>query len=427
MPPQLAAHELANVLRDTWEFPLAPGTSNIQPGVGFDLRNPLTPNRASLRPFTYQFVNPDEVDLRDDLLGAVPSFETVTSVRQGLMRQAASFALSVPFLDLNAAYEEERAQLESSQTMYFSVAVNTPGVTIPPSAVSWANSPVSEEPLLTDDQRVSTFLSLYGSHYVSEVKYGTRLSVRARCFERSESSRNRLRAALDAVGLFWSGSASYDQASMNFLSESSCRVEATIICGRIAPIRSIYVIGLEQAKQLLSGLRNGSIAVFGGPLVCVAKSFLPTLLPYPASRRALSGVVAPASTVIANGGVPIGAIIPWLPPEEALVRDSVSNVILDVIPPVGWRLCRGNGAIDLVDKVPVGCLPRDIGAVSDGRVTIPALGVTTTVDGFTTPKQPHGPLLGPGVGSGWGNYHRLTSTGQTDATRFNSHKGQSFY
>jgi hypothetical protein len=87
---------------------------------------------------------------------------------------------------------------------------------------------------------------------------------------------------------------------------------------------------------------------------------------------------------------------------------------------MGWWVCDGTAINDSNSPLNGQSTPNLagqflIGAASNlvpgsSVITIPAQNnVPVVADWFTTPKQDFGPALGPGAGSPWGKFQRLTS------------------
>jgi hypothetical protein len=161
----------------------------------------------------------------------------------------------------------------------------------------------------------------------------------------------------------------------------------------------------------------------------------------PVDTDGLSVLAPPATiTVMTTSGTITRSLTTRLaaPPPTPL-RDPIGTIIAfsgtraeaEAQQPFGWQVSDGhtiNDALagnyngrstpDLRDKFVMGAPDYVIGNFGGKKAhVIDDRTVSVTANSFTDPSTNHGPRMGgPDVGEGWGNYHRLISSGTVSGT-----------
>lgn len=199
------------------------------------------------------------------------------------------------------------------------------------------------------------FVSRYGTHYVSAIRYGLRIGVQGRIATKDEAKAQKI--SMDFKAAFGSfsaeGGAKVDQ------SETLSAKEIDVVCEATSGGREdgglLVAQGLEDVHKLLSRAAMGEIKFHVAPLELILKPYWPTVDPKWERTR---GLLDPSSFQVpaAFYGVPKGTIVAWHPTREYLKErvttagDGSSKEWI-IVPPSGWAICNGDyDTPDLTDK-----------------------------------------------------------------------------
>jgi hypothetical protein len=325
-------------------------------GSGIDLRNPLDPR---LRP-RRAFKPPEEVETRAS--GLPVSSDTINEhfiFREGKggSREAsdlsAYFKASYGLNSVEGAYQRVREEMKGYHTVYALLEHSGEREELPESSLHWANEPESES--IEDEQEaLELFLQKYGSHYVSQIKYGLRIGIQGSLSESQTVSQDQLSASFKAAfGAFSAeGGASYEHRKQLNSWGVDLVLEVTSggsNLGLLPPMRS-----LDEISGFLERVGKGEIQFSVAPIELSLNSYWETFELDWKTRDLLEphrGFEAPA----AQFGVPPGTILAWRPTPEYLRNLEAESEEKTIEPPPGWAICNGEqGTPDLTERFILG-------------------------------------------------------------------------
>jgi hypothetical protein len=378
---------------------------NVSLGAGIDMRDPLTPKAAPGRPF----VPPSDVEQRHD------------NPRFGLETSDAAIQDTFRFQTASTATEEEQIIAENFKASYGLNSVSQAGTFARQERSEyhttyallehvgesrtlqhgtdrqWTAPPLEGEPLEGPEQVRERFFDVYGTHYVSQAKYGLRIAIQAKMRKSEKHSSQEMqatfKAAFGAAGASGGVTAQKKQALTEMGVEIMCEVSSGGVVGGGLPT----LTDLDAIDEYLRELRSGEKAYSVGPISLSLKDYPPTLHPGWREYAALQESV-PASPEL-EYGVPLGTVVPWYPPSthvEGLRPAGPADAApaeLRVRPPLGWAICDGQaGTPDLRSRFVLGVGQED-------WTGTPSLGGSRERVTLTTEGGPVGPSLRRGTGT----------------------------
>lgn len=335
----------------------------IDLGTGVDLRDPTRPVVAPYAAFAPAEREDDPeapkkfgLETSEAAIRDLFRFETASSeVEEGLII-AEHFTASY---GLSSAGEAGRHASELRKSFYTTYAIlehaGEPRVLGHRDDRRWAAPPLADDPAADLDELRERFFDAFGTHYVSEIRYGLRIAIQAKTSNSSAHTADALAASFQAacggVGAKGGVSVERQKALEDMGVTITCEISSGGAAGRALPALTSLPAVDKYLKQLSGGGREYSV----GPISVSVKDYLPTLDPSWAVYRALRSTVErmPRSEF----GVPLGTVVPWSPPSEYVrtlrppeVPDD-HEVHLHVTPPAGWAICDGTGGTpDLRDR-----------------------------------------------------------------------------
>jgi len=329
---------MVNIIDNTQRIILSPELAiEIKPGTGFLVSDSFFPERMPRVAFINRNTNISSFPLPNSLISATGYTTEAKTYQEEAKKLASSFSGKYGIFSASASYEQAKKNIDESTILYYTIEVRGDGLTLNNESIVWSQPP-SAESIQKEDKRLRQFLEDYGSHYVFQLLYGQKITIRASYKSHEKKYSDKLKASLNAVSLFWKAGVSLNSEHTNFLKSSNCSIDASIIAGEISPASSMYISGFEQVYSFLSDLRNDKITITSGPIEAELRSYRHTLVQYPKCYELFENIPSP-NPIDPKWGVPKGTIIAWIPDEDSLHRDHSTGEVLEIIPPTGWSLC----------------------------------------------------------------------------------------
>jgi hypothetical protein len=334
------------------KLPLFAGIGSVGLGDGVDASDPDNPHFTNVVPFDLP-----ASDRTPPPRTAVPTSGIVNhaSIIDASTEYAEALAISAYFrgsfgiASFGAAlsFAQQRRQVERS--VYIVIESEGDDRTLHVPALKWKTTPTTERADLSDADRRSQFVQTYGSHYVSSLRYGSRIALRGALQTLDASQALNFSAAFSG----WGVSAGADVVAKNQVEQFNVTISAEVTCGSITPPQSYVITTFAAIQKFLDGLHDNTIQITRAPIQAELASFKSTLLDYPKSRS----VFTPTASGDASKTLPRGTILAWYPTSDNIIEvpGPSGAPIRAVQPPDGWAICDGRpNTVSLVDKFLLG-------------------------------------------------------------------------
>jgi hypothetical protein len=386
-----------SVKRDHYDVVLSSAFgSGLDPGDGVDMSDPYNPHRAPFAPFhspVQQSVAARQMssdDITSGIISATSSYYDDLTIEDEAHLLSTNFKASYMFTSASAAYQRTQQSRKTGRAVYFIYTIGGQSAPVEPSNIKWTNTDLSGINKVVDrNLMLRQFLANFGSHYVTSVQYGARISIRAQMNTLDEAKQQSLSGKIQAAFGALSGGGSLSTADSQALSSQGISITAEIASGGIVPSRALVMTSFDEIASFLSDFRAGKVRLLSGPISAELQSYWSTIdsATFPNIYDALAPSTIPASPP-APFGVPAGTIVAWFPKAGDIVQVGNENKILA---PIGWLICDGTqGTPDLQDKWLAGTVkPSEIRTSLGSDTHIHEVkGTTNSGDGFLPWNQP---------------------------------------
>lgn len=337
--------------------------SDFELGSGIDLTIPYDPKGAPI--LGLNISNRDHTELNkqpvnNKKLGqgfSMQIFEANSS-QELAKRLYVNFKASYGLASFSAATQTASKFHSSSSSVFVIIENVEQGPSISQDSLNWKTTPRSEivqclDGENCDEKKLTQFIGDYGSHYITSLSYGYRISIHGKINSQSEERVKKFKAAIKAsfTGGGAGGSVSSSQSSL--LKSDDVEIRAEIRSGGISykgvqDSKYYLLTGFDEIRDFLKKIKNDKITIYSAPVKAQVKSYRSSLLHYPESQKLFKKFIGYSTK--SDFGVPQGTIIAWSPK----ITPNSSKELLDMIPN-GWTICDGqNGAPDLTDKFVMG-------------------------------------------------------------------------
>jgi len=327
---------------------------DVHLGTGVNMNDPLF---YWMKPqvFTGEPIRlPPEVrsDGNDDLVTSVAATFQSENVREEAERLSVNFAASFGIGSGSAAYQKARTEYKKKAIFYIDIQVLGEGSSIKREHIAWITPP-SAEAIDDLDERTRQFLADYGSHYISRIYLGKKITIRAAYEYEDIREVESYSVSVRAAAASWSAGGGLSKEHSLRLSSTRSDVRTAIISGGLSDPGAGYANSIEETLLLLARVRAGEVKIAPGPIAADVESFWSTLINHKRSREIFE--VKPGQKADAPYGVPRGTVIAWYPRESDWAPVPASPDKFELNVPDGWALCNGvNGTPDLVDRFIMG-------------------------------------------------------------------------
>lgn len=279
--------------------------------------------------------------------------ERVTEKEEALVLSA-HFKATYMLSSLDAAVTCASNTSSSFHTIYLLIEHSGEARRLPASGRIWTPDviPVSES-IADDDDALRQFVSRYGTHYVSTIRYGLRIGVQGKQEETNTEKKLQFSASFKAAFGSFSAEGKVEGEHKTALKDKNVDLVLEATSGGREDGGLLVAQGFEDIHQLLSDASMGKIKFHVAPIEVTMKPYWPTLDPKWERTRAL---LDPATALRQNPGapygVPAGTIVAWHPtPNYVMLFRALgceSPETQSIEPPPGWAFCDGkNGTPDL--------------------------------------------------------------------------------
>ena len=323
----------------------------IQLGSGIDLSDPLAPKVRPRRAFGFPAraeAPPLDVPISGETISATFRYEESGHESQEASILSTYFKASYGFNTAEGAFEKAKQVREEYRTVYALLDHFGETEGLPEEFLHWTSEPASES-VADDEEALTLFLRKYGSHYVSQIRYGLRIGIQAKLKRKDLSEEMNVSGSFRAaIGQFGAGGgAEYGEAKKLKDWGVSLSLEVTS-GGRSEGEGMLVATSFEKIAQFLAQLENGEVQFCVAPVEATLDSYWESLTEWKRTQGLLKpdqGFKVPS----AQYGVPPGTVLAWHPTSE-YVRGLDDQGALDKViePPPGWAICDGTlGTPDL--------------------------------------------------------------------------------
>lgn len=329
----------------------------IQLGSGIDLSDPLDPKVRPRRAFVFPVraeAPPIDVPISSETISATFRYEESGHESQEASVLSTYFKASYGLNTVEAAFEKAKQVREEYRTVYALLDHFGETEVLPEEFLQWTSEPASES--VADEQEALTlFLRKYGSHYVSQIRYGLRIGIQAKLKRDEQSEGMNVSGSFEAaIGQFGAGGGmEYEEAKQ--LKEWGVSLSLEVTSGGRSEGEGMLVLtSFEKIAQFLAQLEKGEVRFCVAPVEATLDSYWESLTEWKRTQDLLApakGFEVPS----AQYGVPPGTILAWHPTAD-YVRDlDQESPAKSIEPPPGWAICDGRpGTPDLTDRFVMG-------------------------------------------------------------------------
>lgn len=330
---------------------------SIRPGKGLNCNDPDSVTLSARHPFWEDDVPPVVGDPRGvDLERCNYSFIETRDAHSLTKVLRANLGGSYRFASASAAYSEVKTLLDEAAVIVVLVDKAEAGNSLREDELAWTGEEreiVSRiEEIADGRERQEEFIREFGTHYVDVIEDGFRLAISGSYESRDEQERREFKAAFKAR--FGAGGVNGDiqQSYEDILKSNKTTLRSQFVSGGLVPDRPVLLSRYDDIKRFMKDVSDGAIAITDGPIRAIARSYWSSLRDFPKVREVLSS--AHGTGITAEFGVPVGTVLPWYPPSEAIVEEDGVRTLQC---PEGWALADGTDhPLDLRDKF-VLCVP----------------------------------------------------------------------
>ncbi|MBN1886004.1 MAG: hypothetical protein JW876_10850 [Candidatus Krumholzibacteriota bacterium] len=366
-----------------------------EPGValgdGIDLSDPFRPLLAPYRAFDVQvqasgrfFTLPKSSDV----------IEETAILRESLRESeeaqvlSAYFKASYGLVSANAAFETARTEQKSYHTIYALLEHSGEADRLPAAARHWSGPPASEG-VADRDEALLTFVSSYGSHYVSAITYGLRIAVQGKLRKDGSTKASTFSAAFKGAFGNFSADAGTRLQQKKVLGSSDVELLLEATSGGHDGAGVLVLRGFDDIAEFLEKVKNDSIQFSVAPIELTLKPYWATLdRAWENTRALLNPATASFRVPAAPYGVPKGTIVAWAPTADYVRELKTDSLAKTIVPPPGWAICDGTmGTPDLTDRFVMGTgAYEEIGATGGTATHTHAVtaGTVARVSGLVT-------------------------------------------
>lgn len=329
-------------------------------GCGIDLRNPLSPIVAPYRAFELQ----EKSELQ--LLGLPVSSDVIeeSSVfKESLSEAEESSLLSTYFKasyllsSVQAAHETTKKEQQSYHTIYALLLHSGESESLPSKLRHWSSDVVPKSETISDkDEALLYFVSSYGSHYVSAIRYGLRIAIQGKLKKDSKYKATDFSTSFRAAFGSFSADAGVRSQQKKKLESMDIELMLEVTSGGRTDGGLLTMSGFDEISKFLNGVKNNEIKFFVAPIELTLKPYWVTLdTKWEKTRALLNPNTATFKVPSAPYGVPKGSIISWHPTADYIKDLEVDSSKKTIVPPPGWAICDGTlGTPNLIDHFIMG-------------------------------------------------------------------------
>jgi hypothetical protein len=296
---------------------------------------PVTPVRSTWSAIkSVSIQSPNEVTAEDFRKSSESSYLETESDEQMAMHIYANFKGRFGLARLSAAMDFVRSKRQYGHLILFNQEVNVAKsnkmVLKQSPSIQKEVGQINDFP--KDEQRLSHFISKFGSHYITDITFGSRIFMYCYVHSTDERVKTSVSIAFKNFSIDANAGGQYEK----ILRENSVEIKMRVYGGE-GTVDQIFD-NIDQIKEFFIKYNKGEYKVTLAPIACRVLSYRSELNPkeYPNLERLFTPYKG--MRTISPFGVPPGTIIAWYPP--TLERDKQKKKLTDLVPD-GWRICDG--------------------------------------------------------------------------------------